>query len=58
MYRRPDDQPEAVWVRLRAYERSTAPLVAYYEERGLLRTIPAVGKPGEVFERTRKCLGL
>ncbi|HUX04099.1 MAG TPA: adenylate kinase, partial [Acidimicrobiales bacterium] len=33
---RADDQPEAIRQRLAMYERDTAPLLAFYEERGLL----------------------
>ena len=36
---RKDDQPETVRERLRVYHRETAPLVAYYDERGLLRRV-------------------
>jgi adenylate kinase len=36
---RPDDTPEAIRVRLAAYERDTAPLLTFYEERKLLVTI-------------------
>ena len=33
---RADDQPESIRQRLAMYERDTAPLLAFYEERGLL----------------------
>jgi adenylate kinase len=36
---RADDQPDAIRQRLAAYERDTAPLLAYYAERGLLETV-------------------
>ena len=36
---RKDDRPETVRERLRVYHRETAPLVAYYDERGLLRRV-------------------
>jgi adenylate kinase len=52
LYQREDDQPESIRVRLQAYQESTAPLTAFYRERGLLMTISAVGEPGEVFQRT------
>jgi len=39
LYHRDDDQPETVENRLRVYEQSTAPLVAYYEGKGLLATV-------------------
>ena len=33
---RDDDRPEAIRKRLETYERDTAPLLAFYESRGLL----------------------
>ena len=37
--RRADDNAETVGARLSAYHASTAPLIAYYAERGVLRTV-------------------
>lgn len=37
--RRKDDTAETVETRLEAYHRQTAPLLPYYQERGLLKTI-------------------
>ena len=37
--RRKDDTAETVGTRLEAYHRQTAPLLPYYQERGLLKTI-------------------
>jgi len=48
---RADDSEETVRSRLREYHATTAPLVGYYRERGLLRTVDGTGTPGEVFER-------
>ena len=48
---REDDRPEAIRVRMEAYERSTAPLIEYYRHKGLLRSIPAHGTPEEIYER-------
>jgi adenylate kinase len=36
---RKDDRPETVRARLRVYHHETEPLVAYYDERGLLRRV-------------------
>jgi adenylate kinase len=36
---REDEQPQVVRKRLRAYEEQTAPLLAYYQSKGLLREI-------------------
>lgn len=37
--RRPDDNPETVRSRLAAYHAQTAPLLPYYAERGILRSV-------------------
>lgn len=52
LFQREDDRPEAVAVRLDAYERSTAPLIQFYKELGLLLSIPAKGSPDEILART------
>ncbi len=39
LYQREDDRPEVVRERIRVYHEQTAPLVAYYRERGVLREI-------------------
>jgi len=52
LFQRDDDRPEAITVRMEAYERSTAPLIDFYLTLGLLLTIPAVGTPEEICART------
>ena len=39
LYQRPDDCEATVQTRLVAYEESTAPLIGYYEQKGVLRRI-------------------
>jgi adenylate kinase len=39
LIQRPDDYPEVVEERLRAYDRQTKPLEEYYRSRGLLETV-------------------
>jgi adenylate kinase len=41
--RRADDNAETVRERLKAYHAQTAPLIAYYEGRGVLERIDAMG---------------
>jgi adenylate kinase len=53
---REDDRPEAIRVRMEAYEKSTAPLADYYRQRGLLVSIPADGSPEKIYERTAAAL--
>ncbi len=52
LFQREDDRPEAITVRLEAYERSTAPLIEFYRNLGLLLPIAAKGSPDEILART------
>jgi len=52
LYQREDDRPESISVRMAAYERSTAPLIRYYEKLGLLLPVPATGSADEICQRT------
>ena len=45
---RSDDTPEAIAKRLDVYAKDTAPLLATYEERGLLKTFNGVGSVEEI----------
>ena len=56
LIQRPDDQPVPVATRLRVYAEETAPLLAYYRDRGVLRTIDARGLPEKVTDRIRALL--
>ncbi len=46
--RRADDNAETVRSRLEAYHAQTAPLIAYYEGRGCLEGVPAMGAIDEI----------
>ena len=48
---RSDDTVEAIERRLALYEKQTAPLLDWFEGRGLLATVEGIGPPDEVFER-------
>ncbi len=56
MVRRSDDEPDAVRHRLEVYKERTAPLQAYYEQRGLLKRVDALGDPVTVTERIQSAL--
>ncbi len=51
LIRRADDDEATIRNRLEVYERETAPLIDYYRDGGLLRTVPAEGTPAEVYSR-------
>ena len=46
--RRPDDNEETVRTRLAEYRAKTAPILPYYQERGLVRGVDGMGTPDEV----------
>src|SRR5271165_3305816 len=52
LYQREDDRPESVELRLKVYESSTAPLIKYYRELGLLVPVAATGSPEVICART------
>jgi adenylate kinase len=54
---RDDDQPDVIAERLRVYAQATAPLVAFFHERGLLLSVDAHGDPQTVAERVLARIG-
>ncbi|MGC9220542.1 MAG: adenylate kinase [Solirubrobacteraceae bacterium] len=53
LIQRDDDKPQVVRKRLEVYHAQTAPLVDYYDERGLLRRIDGTRAAGEVHDHVR-----
>ena len=53
---RKDDTPEACRARLDKYHAETAPIVPFYEGKGLLRRVDGVGSPDEVEVRIKAAL--
>jgi adenylate kinase len=53
---RDDDKPEVVRHRLGQYHEKTEPLVAYYEDKGILRRLDGENSPEEVSDRIRAVL--
>jgi adenylate kinase len=56
LYQREDDKEEPIRARLKTYEIQTRPLIAYYEQRALLRKVDGLGTPDEVFARIQRVL--
>jgi len=52
LFQREDDRPDSIKIRLEAYDRSTAPLIAFYEKLGLLLPVAASGSPEDICART------
>ena len=53
---RPDDNPEVLRNRLKAYRDQTAPLIAYYRHQGVLRTVNGMAPIGDVAAAIDKLL--
>ena len=53
LIQRDDDRPEVVQKRLAVYHDQTAPLVDFYDERGLLRRVDGTRAPVEVHDHIR-----
>jgi adenylate kinase len=56
LYQRDDDQEATIRARLQVYEEQTAPLIAYYRNKGLVRSIDGVGAIEEIFQAIVKAI--
>ena len=57
LYQRPDDAEATVLNRLQVYERQTAPLLDYYRQRGLLKSIAGEGTVDKIRQTLREVAG-
>jgi len=53
---RSDDNPESVKQRLQVYARQTEPLIAFYEQRGIVRRVAGMGTIEEIAARMREAV--
>ena len=58
LYQRSDDSEETIRRRLQVYLDSTAPLISFYRQRGLLHEVDGVGDPAVVQERILAATGI
>ena len=56
LVQRDDDKPETVRNRLETYREKTAPLIDFYDERGLLKRFDGTRTPTEVHDHIRATL--
>ena len=54
---RKDDTVDQLKVRMDEYEKSTKPVIDFYEGKGVVTHIDAANKPAEVFEKIKEALG-
>ena len=57
LYQRDDDKPETIKNRLSVYHAQTAPLIEYYQTRGLLKEVDGDKAPGDVTQAVLAALG-
>ncbi len=50
-YQRTDDTPEAITRRLEIYEQDTKPVIALYQEKGIVHHIDGMGTIDQIFEK-------
>ena len=53
LMQRKDDNPDTIRERLSVYEEKTAPLVSYYEKKGILKGIFGEGNADDVYQRIK-----
>jgi adenylate kinase len=53
LVQRDDDKPDVVRNRLNVYHEKTAPLIDYYDDKGLMRRIDGTRSPAEVHDHIR-----
>jgi adenylate kinase len=51
LFQRDDDKEETINNRLDVYERSTAPLIDYYRNKGILKSVEGIGSIDEIFSK-------
>jgi len=56
LYQREDDGEETIRTRLKEYQKLTAPLIQYYQNKKLLRPIQGVGGQNQIFEQIIRVL--
>jgi adenylate kinase len=56
LYQRGDDKEETIRIRLKEYEKQTAPLIEYYRDKKTLRSIQGVGGPDQIFDQIIRLL--
>jgi adenylate kinase len=57
LFQRDDDKEETIKNRLDVYEAQTAPLMDYYDKKGILKSVMGVGSIDEIFNNIVSILG-
>lgn len=58
LFQRDDDKEETIKKRLEVYSAQTAPLIEYYNKKGILKSVTGTGSIDEIFNKVCEALGL
>jgi len=58
LFQRDDDKEETIKKRLDVYNAQTAPLIDYYQGKGILKTVSGTGSIDDIFAKVCEALGL
>lgn len=58
LFQRDDDKEETISKRLEVYQDQTAPLIDYYNQKGILKTVSGTGDIDAIFEKVVQTLGV
>ena len=57
LFQRDDDKEETIKKRLEVYDTQTAPLIDYYNKKGIMKTVKGVGSINDIFTKVVAALG-
>jgi len=57
LFQRDDDKEETIKKRLDVYDNQTAPLISYYNKKGIMKTVMGVGSIDDIFKKVVAILG-
>jgi adenylate kinase len=58
LYQRDDDKEATIKKRLEVYTAQTEPLIGYYRNKGILKSVSGTGSIDEIFKKVTEALGL
>jgi adenylate kinase len=57
LFQRDDDKEATIKKRLDVYDTQTAPLISYYNKKGIMKTVMGVGSINDIFTKVVAALG-
>lgn len=56
LIQRSDEKPEVIKDRFKEYEKKTRPLIDYYQQKGLLKTVDGNPQPEKVYQKVKEII--